>query len=217
MLFLCVCHFSRLHLKQGHQERERRFRALVFVDAVGMEAVSAAARCCVVKRRLQIVLAQKPAKHALGFLKPMALFRQPVNLQASRNHCASLHWLLIESRLLTAFDKEPIRSDRYKDILVVAVLFNYKPLQRIHSGFNHSLVVASPSGKDECLRQPRIRIGKALLEPSPCRRVGALIDVEQSIRQRVSNILYCPVTGEPIQISLHTQNAICPCSRARER
>src|ERR1700691_5302454 len=98
MQFVCACHFSCLHFEQGHEERKRRFRSLVLINAVGMKAVSAAACCWVIKGYLQIVLSEEPAEDALGFLKPLVFFRQPVNLQASGNGCAGLHWLLIEPR-----------------------------------------------------------------------------------------------------------------------
>ena len=70
MRFFCVGHIGSLHFEQGHQERKRRFRSLIFVYAVGMKAVAASARGYVVKRNLQIVLAQEPPEDTLSFIEP---------------------------------------------------------------------------------------------------------------------------------------------------
>jgi hypothetical protein len=70
MPFRCVCHFGFVHFELSHQERKRRLRSLIFIDAVGMKAVSATACRRVVERHLQIVLAEKPAEDALRLLKP---------------------------------------------------------------------------------------------------------------------------------------------------
>src|SRR5271157_2208773 len=163
-----------------------------------MKAVPAAARCCVIKWRLQVVLPEKPAKDALGFLKPKAFFRQPVYLKAGGDRCAGLHRLLIEARLIISFYKEPVGSDRHKDLLVVAMLLGNQPLERIHPNLDHSLVVASPPRQDERLRQPRIRIRKALFEPSPCRGLTALVNIKEPIRKCIACALNGSVSREPV-------------------
>jgi len=48
--------------------------------------------------------------------------------------------------------------------LHLPVLLGDKPFQGVHSHFDHSLVIASPSGENESLRQPRIGVRKTLLE-----------------------------------------------------
>src|SRR5580698_5575956 len=118
-----------------------------------MEAVSATARPCVVNRRVQIVFAEKPLEDLVGFFQPATLLRQPVDLKTGRDRCACLQWLLIEARLLASFNKESVGPDRHEYLFVVAVLLGHKPLERIHSRLDHSLVIASPSSQDERLRQ----------------------------------------------------------------
>ena len=53
------------------------------------------------KRRVQIVLAEKPTEDTMSFFAPLAFFCQPVNFEACGDRCASFDRLLIESRLFT--------------------------------------------------------------------------------------------------------------------
>ena len=78
---LCTWLSGCLHVKQGHQEGERRFRSLVFIYAIWMKSVLASACCRVVERHLQVVLAEKPPEYTMGFFAPLALL---VSLYASR-------------------------------------------------------------------------------------------------------------------------------------
>jgi len=55
----------------------------LLVDAIGMKAIFAAACSGIVKRNLEIVLAEKPAKDPACFLKPLVFFRQLIYLKAS--------------------------------------------------------------------------------------------------------------------------------------
>src|ERR1017187_9314920 len=116
---------------------------------------------------MQIILAEKPIKDSARFLKPLAFLRQTVYFQTGRDGCACLHWLLIEARLFIPFNEESIGSDRHKYLLIVAVLLGNKPFQRVHSSFNHPMVVTPPSCKNKRLRKPCIRIGKTLFKPPP--------------------------------------------------
>src|ERR1035437_6405187 len=164
-----------------------------------MKPVSASARLRIIKRNLQIVLAQKPAEDALGFIKPIALAGKPVDLQAGRNGCASLDRLLIEAGLLCALGKASAGTDRHKDVFVAAVLCGHKPFKSFDPCRDHPFVVTAPSGEDERLWQPCIRVRKTLLEPTPGLGVTAFVNVQQAIGERVANALNRPVAGEPVQ------------------
>ena len=122
-------HVGCLHFEQGHQERERRFRSLVFIDAIGMKSVSASAGCCIVERHLQIVLAEKPAEDATALPQASALLRQPVYLKTGGDGGAGFDGLLIEARLLFAFGEESAGADGHKNLFVAAVLRGDKPLR----------------------------------------------------------------------------------------
>ena len=97
------------------------------------------------------------------------------------------------------------------------MLSSYKPFERLDSRRDHLLVIAAPTGQDERLRQPRIRVRKTLLEPMPGLGVAALVNIQQAIGERVANALDGPVAGEPVEIGLQSENTECPCPRAAER
>src|SRR5208282_1257730 len=58
--------------------------------------------------------------------------------------------------------------------------------------------------------------GKTRLEPAPGGGVAALVNIEQTIGERVARVLDGPVAGEPVKIGLQTENAECPGARAAE-
>jgi len=88
-----------LHFKQRHQERECGFRSLIFIHAIGVKSVPATASGCIVKRRLQIVLAEKPNEDAAGFCKPLHLAGEAFCFKTCRDGCTGFYRLLIEARL----------------------------------------------------------------------------------------------------------------------
>ena len=57
---------QRAHFQQCHQERQRGFRSLILIGAVGMQAVPATAGFRIVKRKLEIVVAQEPVERRPG-------------------------------------------------------------------------------------------------------------------------------------------------------
>ena len=95
--FISVCGRGSLHFQQRHQKRKGRFRSLILVDAVGVQAIPATARCGIINRNLQVVPAQKPAEYPLCFFKPEAIFSEPENFKAGRDSRASFYRLLIEA------------------------------------------------------------------------------------------------------------------------
>ena len=91
------------------------------------------------KRRVQIVIAEKPAEDTIRLLRAMALLRQLVSFKARGDRGASFDWLLIKARFFFTLD-DKIRWSRSdtKISRLVAVLLGDKPLKRIDSSFNHS-------------------------------------------------------------------------------
>ena len=128
--FVYVGHFLCLHFEKGHQERKCRFRALIFIYAVGMKTVLASARCSIVEGNLQIIFAEKPAKSSLRFLMPMQVVRKLVGFDARGDSGAGLDRLLIESSLLLVFSEKTVGADGHKYFCVALVLRSHKPLKR---------------------------------------------------------------------------------------
>src|ERR1017187_1239595 len=147
-----ICCLGCLQFEQRHQERERRLRSLVFVHPVRMKAVSTTASYWVIESNLQIVLTKKPAEDTLGFLEPLSLFSQFVDLKAGRDCRTRLDRLLIESRLLISFHEETSRPNWHENLCIVAVLLCNKPFEGIHSGLDRALIVASPPRQNQGLR-----------------------------------------------------------------
>ena len=97
----------------------------------------------------------------------MIILGQPACLKAGRDCGASLDGLLIKSRSFFALAEGSIGTDWYKDSIVATVLRRNKPLERLDPRGEHCFVFTVPSGQNECLRQPCVRVGEALLKPMP--------------------------------------------------
>src|ERR1700675_315746 len=80
-LFICLfgC-LESAHFQKCHKERQRRFRALVLIRAVRMQAVAATAGRRVIQRNLEIVVAQKPVESRPGFVAPAMVSSHAVSL-----------------------------------------------------------------------------------------------------------------------------------------
>src|ERR1700722_14870170 len=111
-----------MHFQQCRQKRQRRFRALVLIGAVRMQAVAAAAGDGIIERKLQIVVAEEPVEGRPGFVAPAAVSSNAVCLQARRNRTGSFKRLLIEAGLLATLAIETLRSNRYKVAVDFATL-----------------------------------------------------------------------------------------------
>src|SRR5580658_10891665 len=102
-----------------------------------MKAIFASAGCWIVKRRLQVVLAQKPAEDAMGFVGPALIAGEPVRLKTSGDGGTGFDGLLIEAGLLRAPGEASVGADGHKYLRVTAVLRSDEPLQRLDSGREH--------------------------------------------------------------------------------
>ena len=87
-----------------------------------MQSIFASAGCGIVKRYLQIVLAQEPTEDTMGFLGPTFILSEPVCLKTSRDGGTGFDGLLIEARFLRALGEASAGADGHKDLLVTAVL-----------------------------------------------------------------------------------------------
>src|SRR5580698_5901439 len=87
------------HVGKSDEKRERGLGALVFVGAIGVESVAAAARLWIVDGLLERVLAQKPGESAARLAPPSRGPGQPLRVETRGDHGACLDGLLIEGGL----------------------------------------------------------------------------------------------------------------------
>ena len=84
------------HLGEGEQECEGRFGALVLVDPVDMQTVSATTALSVVEREAKVVSAMKPLERLVRLQQPVSIARGLVSFNAGANSCVRIDWLLVE-------------------------------------------------------------------------------------------------------------------------
>src|SRR4029077_10250018 len=81
-LFLSsVGFFQRTHFQERHQKGQSGFRSLIFICAVGMQAVSTSAGSRIVERDLKIIVSQKPVERGPCLFAPVALPRSAIGLR----------------------------------------------------------------------------------------------------------------------------------------
>src|ERR1700722_17520547 len=108
-----------------------------------MQAVAAPAGNGIVKRKLQIVVAQKPVESRPRFGSPAAVSGDAVGLQSGRDRTRSLNRLLIEAGLFTILTVETLRPDGHKRAVGRAALHFGEPVQSFECGGNHTLIRAT--------------------------------------------------------------------------
>ena len=86
------------HLRQRQQKGQHRFRSLVFVAAVRVQSIAAAARLGGVEFQAEIIPAEEPVEGALRLFIPPQVGRGAVRFQASRDRALRLDGLLVEIR-----------------------------------------------------------------------------------------------------------------------
>ena len=108
-----------------------------------MQAVAAAAGDGIIKRKLQIVVAEEPVESRPGFAAPAAVTSYAVGLQTRRDRAGGFKRLLIEAGLLTTLAIEALRTDGHKVAVDFAALRFEQPIQRFETGGNHAIIRAS--------------------------------------------------------------------------
>src|SRR4030081_2225588 len=103
--------FQLAHFEERHQEGKRRFRSLVLIGAVRVQAVAASTGAGIVERNLQVVISQKPIESGPRLFPPAAPSRCKIRLKTCRNYRAGLDGLLVETSLFGFLRVEALRSD----------------------------------------------------------------------------------------------------------
>src|ERR1700738_3166877 len=108
-----------------------------------MQAVPAAPGDRIIKRQLQVIVAEEPVESRPGLGAPAALSSYPVSLQTSRDRTCRFKRLLIEAGLLTPLAVEALRTDGHKVGVDFTALRCRQPVQRFQAGRNHPIIGAS--------------------------------------------------------------------------
>ena len=103
---------AKLHLRQGKQEGQGRFRSLVPVDPIYMQPIAAAAGLGRVEFESEIVPADEPVKGALRLFIPPDVRCGAIGFQTGRDGCLRLNGLLVEIGARAAAAVEPITANR---------------------------------------------------------------------------------------------------------
>src|SRR5437870_2110046 len=115
-----------------------------------MQTIAATAGLWIIEGPFQLVLTEEPIKGGPRSLGPLHISSDVARFQASPNHRAGLHGLLIEDRLRTASYVESVGSDR-REISFSRTLLGYEEGQRAKPGRDHFVVIHPCSRYKQCL------------------------------------------------------------------
>ena len=181
-----------------------------------MQAVPATAGDGIIKRKLQIVVAEKPVESRPRFAAPTAVAGYAVRLQTSGNRAGGFKRLLIEAGLFATLAIEALRTDRNKVAVGFAALHFQQPIQRFQAGGNHAIIRAGRTHQQQGLRQSRVSVSQNILEPFPIRPPDRLIHFEQSPAEGGSDFLRVAISGIGIEVFLNSEQGVCPGPRTAE-
>ncbi len=153
------------HVLQRHQPHEGRLGSLVEVDAVGHQAIEAAASIGVGDRDAQIVLAQEPAIRPVHHRAPSDVVGGLVRGLGGEHEGRRLDGLLVEPGS-DATLRPPAVADR-GEVAVRCGLCGDEPLQGPDARLDHRGVGAMSTGHDERPTWQTVLVGHAGLGPWP--------------------------------------------------
>src|ERR1700686_2349800 len=134
-----------------------------------MQADPAAPGDGIIKRKLQVIVAEEPVESRPCFGSPAALTSYAVSLQARRDRASRFKRLLIKAGFFTALAIETLRTDRHKVAVVFAPLQFEQPIERFEPRGQHTIIRARGTYQQQCLGKSRVSVGYNVLEPSPIR------------------------------------------------
>src|SRR5579864_1063815 len=105
-----------------------------------MQAVPTAAGGRIIKRKLQVVVAEEPVESRPSVVAPAVVTSYAVSLQTSRDCASRFERLLIETSPLTSTAIEALRTDRHKVGIDFATLRFRQPIQRFQASGNHTII-----------------------------------------------------------------------------
>ena len=115
--------FSQAQFQQGMKIGQCRFRTLILVGAIGVQAVPATASRRVIHGQIQVVAPAEPIEGPAGFFAPARVPGDSVRFEAGGHRGLGLDGLLIETGTLATLPIEAVRSDRYKMPTLLCALY----------------------------------------------------------------------------------------------
>ena len=105
-----------------------------------MQAVAAASGDRIIKRKLQVIVAEEPVESRPGFDASATLPSDAVRLQTGRDRASGFKRLLVEAGFLTALAIETLRTDRNKVAVGFAPLQFEQPIERFEARGQHTII-----------------------------------------------------------------------------
>ncbi len=161
-----------LHLEHRLDQGQGRFSALVFIQAVNMQAIAAAAGGFIIHRDAQGIASEEPFKGLRGIVVPANVLCDPEGIQARRHQGIDLHRLLVEIRDLALLRVKALVTDGH-DPSLIRLLDLHQPGQRLQPDRDRLRVIISLPVAQERLRQGRVTVRDDILEPRPL--IGAVL------------------------------------------
>src|ERR1700686_75061 len=124
-----------------------------------MQSVPATAGCGIIKRQLQIVVAEEPVESRPGFAVPAPVSSYAVCLQTRGHRAGSFKGLLVEASFLATLTIKTLRTDRNKVAVGFAALLFQQPIERFEAGGKHTIIRARGTHQQQDLGHSRVSVG----------------------------------------------------------
>ena len=180
-----------------------------------MKAIRAAAHIGVDQRCLQIVFAEEPGESPACPRWPLEAVVGPRRCEAGGNCRQRLDRLLVECFGSLAQIAETLCSDR-PEAAGWRRLQRHQPAQRSQASLDIVRPSGCQAGLDHRLRQARIVVGEAVLEPAPIFGFRGGEQGQQSVSQLHAQILCERISRKLRAIGLEPEECERPSTRRRE-
>ena len=185
---------------------------MVLVDAILLQTIVAAARGGVVERLPKIVATEEPVECQMRLFAPIAIFDCVEGFDRSRHHRVRLDRLLVilGDRLTSA--TKAITADRAKPPPRRLLLF-CQPPQGTKPNLGGAFVAAPSSAQNQRVRQLGVVVRRHVLEPGPIVGCRVLIQIDQLVGQRVAHLVDQPISAEPAEVFVNSNQRQRPSAR----
>ena len=174
------------HFREGEQESEGRFRALILVHPVDMQTIPAATALSIIERETEVVAAVKPFECLVGLCRANS-DRQW--LHEPRDKRKSWHGPRLAAGRTTLAPRRVSKSrwNRWAGNAHPERSDSREPAQSLETDIKKIGLIRPAACHDQSLRKARIVVSHDLLEPKPIRAgnrfVASRADVAPILRE----------------------------------